>query len=85
MSLIGGRRVVRVRDAGDALAKLFAGFLESRPATRLVVVEAGELPAARRCAESSTRRRPAVAIGCYPDTPRDLRRGDPRDLARRIG
>ena len=31
LSLTGGRRVVRVRGAGDALAKLFAAFLESTP------------------------------------------------------
>jgi DNA polymerase-3 subunit delta len=38
----------------------------------LVIVEAGELPsrsALRRCFETA---RSAVAIGCYPDTPRDL-------------
>ena len=72
LSLTGGRRVVRVRGAGDALAKLFAGFLESTPGEALVVVEAGELPsrsALRRAFEAA---RSAVAIGCYPDTPREL-------------
>jgi DNA polymerase-3 subunit delta len=72
LSLTGGRRVVRVRGAGDTLAKLFAGFLESTPGEALVVVEAGDLPsrsALRRCFETA---RSAVAIGCYPDTPRDL-------------
>jgi DNA polymerase-3 subunit delta len=72
LSLTGGRRVVRVRGAGDALAKLFSEFLESTPGEALVVVEAGELPsrsALRRAFEAA---RPAVAIGCYPDTPRDL-------------
>jgi DNA polymerase-3 subunit delta len=72
LSLTGGRRVVRVRGAGDALAKLFTGFLESAPGEALVVVEAGELSsrsALRRAFEAA---RPAVAIGCYPDTPREL-------------
>jgi DNA polymerase-3 subunit delta len=72
LSLAGGRRVVRVRGAGDALAKLFAGFLESTRGEALVVVEAGELAsrsALRRAFEGA---RAAVAIGCYPDTPRDL-------------
>jgi DNA polymerase-3 subunit delta len=72
LSLGGGRRVVRVRGAGDALAKLFAGFLESSPGEALVVVEAGELPsrsALRRAFEAA---RSSVAIGCYPDTPREL-------------
>ena len=72
LSLAGGRRVVRVLGAGDALAKLFSGFLESTPGDALVVVEAGELPsrsALRRAFEAA---RSAVAIGCYPDTPREL-------------
>jgi DNA polymerase III subunit delta len=72
LSLTGGRRVVRVRNAGEALAKLFAGFLENTPGEASVVVEAGELPsrsALRRAFEAA---RSAVAIGCYPDTPREL-------------
>src|SRR6516164_9522059 len=72
LSLGGGQRVVRVRGAGDALAKLFAGFLESTPGEALVVVDAGELPsrsALRRAFEAAP---PAIAIGCYPDTPREL-------------
>jgi DNA polymerase-3 subunit delta len=72
LSLTGGRRVVRVRGAGDGLAKLFTGFLQSTPGEALVVAEAGELPsrsALRRAFEAA---RPAVAIGCYPDTPREL-------------
>jgi DNA polymerase III subunit delta len=72
MSLIGGRRVVRVRDAGDRLAGLFAGFFEFAPGDGFVVVEAGDLPGSsslRRVFDASPR---AAAIGCYPDTPRDL-------------
>jgi DNA polymerase-3 subunit delta len=72
LSLGGGRRIVRVRGAGDALAKLFAGFLESTPGEALVVVEAGELAsrsALRRAFEAAP---PAVAIGCYPDAPHEL-------------
>jgi DNA polymerase-3 subunit delta len=64
--------VVRVRGAGDALTRLFAEFLESTPGEALVVVEAGELQsrsALRRVFEAA---RSAVAIGCYPDTPREL-------------
>ena len=51
LSLIGGRRVVRVRGAGDALAKLFAEFLASH---------------ARRRADRRRGRRPAVALGAAP-------------------
>lgn len=71
LSLVGGRRVVRVRAAGDGLARLFAGFLGDAAGEALVIVEAGELArgsALRRSFEGSPR---AAAIGCYPDTPRD--------------
>lgn len=72
LSLTGGRRVVRVRGIGDALAKLLGEFLEHAPGEAFVVVEAGELlprSALRRAFEAARR---AAAIGCYPDTPRDL-------------
>src|SRR6516225_3748823 len=71
MSLVGGRRVIRVRDAGDRMAGLFRGFLDAAPGDGFVVVEAGDLPgssAMRRVFDISPR---AAAIGCYPDTPRD--------------
>jgi DNA polymerase III subunit delta len=74
LSLTGGRRVVQVRGAGDTLGKLFAEFLEEVqvPGDAFIVVEAGDLPsrsALRRAFEAA---RHGAAIGCYPDTPRDL-------------
>ena len=71
LSLIGGRRVIRVRDAADRLAGLFRGFLDAAPGDGFIVVEAGDLPgssALRRVFDTSPR---AAAIGCYPDAPRD--------------
>lgn len=72
ISLMGGRRVVRVREAGDALAKVFERFLADTPSDTLVIIEAGELfprSALRRAFEEAPR---AAAIGCYPDSARDL-------------
>ncbi|HEY4264212.1 MAG TPA: hypothetical protein VGM72_02765, partial [Micropepsaceae bacterium] len=45
ISMMGGRRVVRVRGAGNNLTDLFEEFLESdeRPGDALVVVEGGDL------------------------------------------
>ena len=43
ISMMGGRRVVRVRDAGNDLADLFEEFLEDPKGDALVVVEAGDL------------------------------------------
>ena len=72
ISLMGGRRVVRLREAGDALAPLFGRFLADSPGDALVVVEAGDLPsrsALRRVFDNAPA---AAAIGCYPDNARDL-------------
>lgn len=72
LSLTGGRRVVRVRGAGDALAKLFADLLKGTRGDAFVVVEAGELPTRATLRRLFEEARHAVAIGCYPDTPREL-------------
>jgi DNA polymerase-3 subunit delta len=72
LSLTAGRRVVRVRGAGDVLAKLFGDLLETAAGDAFIVAEAGDLPSRstlRRVFEASPR---AAAIGCYPDTARDL-------------
>ena len=71
MSLIGGRRVIRVREAADRLGGLFAGFLDTALGDGFIVVEASDLPRSstlRRAFDASPR---AAAIACYPDTPRD--------------
>jgi DNA polymerase-3 subunit delta len=72
MSLTGGRRVVRIREAGDALAALFAGFLDTAPGDALVTVEAGDLPQRSSLRRVFDEARRAASIGCYPDSPRDL-------------
>jgi DNA polymerase-3 subunit delta len=72
LSLTGGRRVVRVLGASDSLAKLFADFLKSSPGEAFVVVEAGELPSRSSLRRVFEEARHAAAIGCYPDTPREL-------------
>ncbi len=72
ISMLGGRRVVRVRGAGNALAKLFESFLDAPTGDALVVVEAGELPKAsalRRVFEGADN---AAALPCYLDSTRDL-------------
>jgi DNA polymerase-3 subunit delta len=72
ISLMGGRRVIRLRDASDSLAPLFARFFSDVVGDALVVVEAGDLPgrsALRRVFDDAPA---AAAIGCYPDNARDL-------------
>ncbi|MGH7045608.1 MAG: DNA polymerase III subunit delta [Stellaceae bacterium] len=71
LSLLGGRRVVRVRGAADGVARLFADFFAAARSDALIVAEAGDLAsssALRRAFEGAAR---AAAIGCYPDNPLD--------------
>ena len=72
ISLMGGRRVVRVREAGDALATLFGRFLAEMRGDALVVVEAGDLPGRSSLRRAFDDAPAAAAIGCYPDSARDL-------------
>ena len=72
IAMTGGRRVVRVRGAGNSLAKLFESFLEDHAGDALVVVEAGDLSKGvglRRVFEDDD---DAAAIACYSDTERNL-------------
>jgi DNA polymerase-3 subunit delta len=72
LSMLGGRRVVRVRGAGNNLAKLFESFLADHVGDALVVVEAGDLAKGtglRRLFEEDEK---AAAIPCYADNARDL-------------
>jgi len=57
ISLMGGRRVIRVREAGDTLAPLFARFLPAAVGDTLVVAEAGQGP----LADAWRRLEPALA------------------------
>lgn len=68
ISMLGGRRLLRVRGAGNALAKLFDDFLDEHAGDALVVVEAGDLAktaALRKAFEESDS---GAAISCYRDS-----------------
>ena len=68
LALTGGRRVVRVRDAGNAVAKPLAAALAGRPGDTLVVVEAGDL-APRDALRALFEKAPgAAALPCYADS-----------------
>jgi DNA polymerase-3 subunit delta len=74
MALTGGRRLVRLRQATDALASHFEWFLDKTPGDALVVVEAGELSPRsplRRLFEGSGA---GAALPCYADEGAGLRR-----------
>lgn len=72
ISLMGGRRVVRVRDAGDGVATIFARFLADARGDAMVIAEAGDLPGRSSLRRVFDEAPVAAAIGCYPDGPREL-------------
>jgi DNA polymerase-3 subunit delta len=72
MSLTGGRRVVRLRDAGDTLTAILTPVLREARGDTVIAIEGGDLPARsslRKLCESAAN---AVAIACYLDAPRDI-------------
>jgi len=72
ISMLGGRRVVRVRGASNDLAALFEVFLEDPPGDALVVVEAGDLKKSSSLPKLFGGRDESVAIECYADTAQNL-------------
>ncbi len=71
LSLMGGRRVIRVRDATDVLTKAAQAML-SRPGGALVVIEAPGLTTKAKLVTALTAAPDAAAIGCYPEEGRAL-------------
>ena len=72
ISLMGGQRLVRVREIGDAQSTVLSRFLADPPGGGLVVAEAGDLPARGALRRLFDDAPCGVAIGCYPDSARDL-------------
>ena len=71
LSLMGGRRVVRVREATDAAADPVAAALKG-VGTSLVVLEAGALPGRSKLRTVLDAAPDAATIGCYPEEGRAL-------------
>jgi DNA polymerase-3 subunit delta len=69
LSMIGGRRVIRVRDVGDSLAKPLGYVLQAKPGGGLIVIEAGDLAKASKLRKLAEDAPNAVAIACYADDP----------------
>lgn len=71
LSLMGGRRVVRVRDASDTLLKAVTTVLE-QPTDTLVVLEAPGLPSRSKLRALLEKRQDCASVGCYPEEGRTL-------------
>ncbi len=75
LSLTGGRRAVRLRQADDDLAPLFRGFLAPAsdfPGDALIVVEAGDLAARSALRKAFESAKAGAALACYRDDARSL-------------
>ncbi len=82
LSFGGGRRVVRLRNAGDSQSAAIESFLESPAGGGLVVVEAAELgprSSLRQLFEAADN---AAALPCYRDEAGDLARLIGEELGR---
>jgi DNA polymerase-3 subunit delta len=73
ISMMGGRRVVRVRDADHATAKVMEAFLEDMPGDALIVVEAGDIGKGALTRAFEGAGQTTALIACYPDEGDDLR------------
>ena len=67
IGLMGGRRLVRVREAGDPVAALLSAYLAAPIPEALVVVEAGDLPARSKLRKAAEGHAAAAALPCYLD------------------
>jgi len=72
MALTGGRRVVRIRDAGDGLGAVIEGFFQDAVGDALIIVEAANLPARSSLRKVFEGAKNGAAIACYADEGRDL-------------
>jgi len=77
ISMMGGRRVVRVRGAGNDLTELLESFLDdpvvgTEGGDALVVIEAGDLAKTGSLRKLFDAHKSAAAVQCYPDSLRDL-------------
>ncbi|MCX7281803.1 MAG: DNA polymerase III subunit delta [Alphaproteobacteria bacterium] len=72
ISMMGGRRVVRVRGAGNDLAELLESFADDPRGDSLVVIEAGDLAKTSALRKIFDAHKTAAAVQCYPDSVRDL-------------
>ena len=66
-SMTGGRRLIWINEATDAVTSIFKDFLETGQFEALVIVEAGVLGARSTLRKLFEKSKNAAAIGCYED------------------
>ena len=74
LALTGGRRVVRLRAAGDKQAAVIAAYLSDPIGDSLILVESGELPPRSKLRKAFESSKIAAALPCFPDEGNALER-----------
>ena len=74
LALTGGRRVVRLRAAGDKQADVIAAYLADPIGDSLILIESGELPPRSKLRKAFESSRIAAALPCFPDEGNALER-----------
>jgi DNA polymerase-3 subunit delta len=74
MALGGGRRLIRVSGATDAVSAIFKAHLETAVGSTMVVVEAGELSPRSSLRKLFEKAPNAAAVACYADNRASLHR-----------
>lgn len=72
ISMMGGQRVVRLRDASDSVTSVAKDFFATLPGDALIVAEAGDLPARSSLRKLFEAEKAGAAIACYRDDRRSL-------------
>jgi DNA polymerase-3 subunit delta len=72
LSLTGGRRLVRLRGAGEGVTEALQTLLEGPNCEALIIIEAGGLAPRSGLRRLLERAATGAAVGCYPDEGRDL-------------
>jgi DNA polymerase-3 subunit delta len=72
LSLVGGRRVVRIRDAGDSLTALLGIALAESKGDSMIVIEGGDLPSRSSLRKLCEAARDVAVGACYADGGRDI-------------
>ncbi len=67
VAMLGGRRVVRLRDGSDAVTKVFEAFFNDPAGDGLIILEAGDLPARSSLRKLFEGAGYAAALPCYED------------------
>ncbi|MET4733665.1 DNA polymerase-3 subunit delta [Thalassospira sp. MBR-102] len=72
ISFGGGRRVIRIRDIGEAQAPVIADFLADPAGDALIIIEAGSLASKSKLRQTVEKAGNGMALPCYADSGRDI-------------